>query len=165
MSTGTSLHPYCGIAPLLVPPHPKPQGLGTGYQAGSWHVLPPRVLPTSQSSGAHLAISGLGVCPVMAPKSHIHLWKEGRMVILFTKRLFHNPAASLLDLLSYWSGISCFGSAGEPVDRVSSPRAPMEPGMQSPSAVHPDCSAKASRSLLCWGEGRSVCGLLQPVAN
>lgn len=38
-------------------------------------------------------------------------------------------------------------------------------GMQSPSAALPGCSAKPTRSLLCWGEGGSVYGLLQPMAN
>lgn len=118
----------------------------------------------SQGSGAHLAISRLGVCPVMALKSHIQLWKEGRMIVLFPKRLFHNHAPSLLDLLSYWSEISC-GSTGEPAGRALSPRAPTEPGTQSLSVVLPGFSAKTSRSPLCRGEGGSVYGLLQPVAQ
>lgn len=50
------------------------------------------------------------------------------MIIPFTKRLFHNHAPSLLDLLSYWSEILCFGSTGEPADRAPSPRAPAEAG-------------------------------------
>lgn len=123
--------------------------------------LPPRVLPTSQSSGAHLATSGLSVCLVMAPKSHICLWKEGRMIIRFTKRLFRNHALSLLHLLSYWSETTSFGSTAEPADRVPSPRAPAEPGMQLLSVVLLICSAETCRSLLCQGGGSSVCGLLQ----
>lgn len=63
------------------------------------------------------------------------------MIILFPKRLFHNHAPSLLDLLSYWSEISC-ESTGEPADRALSPRALMEPGMQLLSAVLPGFSAK-----------------------
>lgn len=34
-------------------------------------------------------------------------------MILFTKRLFHNQALPLLDLLSYWTETSCCGSAGD----------------------------------------------------
>lgn len=87
------------------------------------------------------------------------------MIILFAKRLFHKHAPSLLDFLSYRSETSCFGSAGEPADRAPSPRAPAELGMQPPSPLLPGGSAKTSRSPLCRGEGSSVYGLLQPVAN
>lgn len=67
----------------------------------------------------------------MAPKSHIHHWKEGRN-FLFTKRPIHNHAQPLLDLLSYQSGILCCGSTGEPTETEGHSQSSQELGMQSP---------------------------------
>jgi len=147
---GASLHPDCRLAPCSAP----------SRRSGN-----PRVLPASQSSGAPPTISDLGVCPALAPKSHVHPQEEGRMVILFTQRRFRSRALSLLDLLSHWSAISCFGSAGEPAGCAPSPRAPTEPGTQSLSAVLPGCSAEAPRSPLSRREGGSAQGLLRPAAS
>lgn len=84
---GTSLYPSCGIAPPQLQSHLKPQ---------VWRY---------RAAGVS--------CLLTALKSPTHLWEEGKRMILFTKRLFHNHAPSLLDLLSYRTEISCCGSTGD----------------------------------------------------
>lgn len=117
MSTGCDSHPSRSdstamlACSLLIPTSIKRRDFFLKTGLGKLRVAKERAwghrrqqlaCPPCQELRGSSASSSLRLCPVPAPKSHIHLWKEGKRIILSTTRLFHNHALSLWDLLSYW---------------------------------------------------------------